>query len=131
MIAETVGSHDSDDSSKQNSSPPPDSQAANMASVFQRVLEETIGKRDDQASTALREAMLAVARSHQGECLELDPIVIELVTATIAPELRQALNGSAIWDEMVACISKSVFTDPQARERLNTLWAQLQEPGRE
>jgi hypothetical protein len=136
MIAESAGSHDSDDSFARDTPGSPDlgaadEKAAKMVALFRRVLEETVGQHDDQAFAEVRQRMVEVARAHRGKSLELVPMVIELTKAALSPELRRALIDPAIYDEMAASISKSIFSDPQAQVRLNALWASLQEAAHE
>ena len=85
MIAETAHSHESDDPRKQDADGRLDPKAAEVVDLFQRVLDETIGKNDDRVMVGLRQRMATVARAHQGKSLDLDPIAIELTKAASIP----------------------------------------------
>lgn len=73
-------------------------------------------------------AVREVAQKHRGEPLTLDPIVIALVRTLVvrwfSPAARDAKTQRA-WNAIADQIAASLYDDPVARDRLQTLWTRL------
>lgn len=72
-------------------------------------------------------ALLEVAKRYPGEPLSLDPIAIELVSASLKVQIPAIAGREALSRRMHAWVASSLLDDPAARQRLAELWARLGE----
>jgi hypothetical protein len=73
------------------------------------------------------EDLLAVARRRRGEPFACDPIGIELVQTVLDRPFRAMVAGDEQWRTMTAQIAQTLCDDPDAHDRLSTLWRRLGE----
>jgi hypothetical protein len=107
-----------------------------------------IDSADGEIAPNIRAALADVARRFRGAALSLTPVVVEVVEAVLRElyaEGRKALrrdgtepsgassSGAAAvpstesWHKMSMSIAQSLYDDPSAHERLQSLWAHLSE----
>jgi hypothetical protein len=72
-------------------------------------------------------ALLEVAKRYPGEPLSLDPIAIELVSASLKVQMPAIAGREALSRRMYSWVASSLLDDPAARQRLAELWARLGE----
>lgn len=102
-------------------------QGAELSSLLERVLSRTTDGAAAEAElttlewTALRE----VAQRYSGQSLELEPVGLALVRAILTTSFPQRMMAETTFEQMTAEIAATLFDDPWARKRLETLWARL------
>lgn len=105
--------------------------AALSGELLERVIQETLASGAEEACADFWPGLLEVARRFPGEKLVVDPVLIALVKSILGPQFQRALRDGAAWDEIASCIATTLFEDATARDRVNSLWARLQEVTRE
>jgi hypothetical protein len=73
------------------------------------------------------EAFRAVARVHPGEPFTLEPICVELVRTALGRHFDPDILGPALLAVMTKKIAETLFDDPVAHGRLESLWRHLSE----
>ncbi len=76
----------------------------------------------------LRKVLANVAELHHGQLLELDPVVVDLVHATLASQFPLFGSQQRNWRAVSEKIARVLWDDPTARERLQKLWNELSVP---
>jgi len=97
--------------------------------LLNRVIDQTTTAGNFDKAGELRQRLLEVAQRHPQVPLSLDPIVVELVRAALAEKFPGSTRGAETWDDMITSVARTLFEDSSARDRLNSLWAQLSEVG--
>jgi hypothetical protein len=97
------------------------------AELMQQVLEETAAVAGARRSLAPDEwdALLAVARRHAGQPLELSPIAQELVQALLASRFRGLMRDPEVWSRATLRIAETLWEDPPSRARFQAFWERL------
>jgi len=95
--------------------------------VLERVLEwaEATLRSDDPLEVADIEAVRQVARRHPGAGLVLDPVVVELVRAMLQAQFHAHPDWFPVWESASVVIGRTLFEDPESRQRLEVLWDRL------
>jgi hypothetical protein len=101
--------------------------AALSGELLERVIQETLASGAEIACADFWPGLLEVARRFLGEKLVVDPVLIALVKAILGPQFQRGLRDGAAWDEIARCIATTLFEDAVARDRVNALWARIQE----
>jgi hypothetical protein len=88
-----------------------------------------------QTAAALNERSLAslvdlpkfreIARRHPSDTLSLDPILVELIAATLETHLSKVCRTDAMRMRIAQEIARPLFENPVSRGRLELLWSQL------
>jgi hypothetical protein len=96
-------------------------------------LEQVIRQTADQLGQAgpadpeLWQALCSAARELPAGPLTLEPVAVTLVQAVLARELQVLARRQALLMYTARAVAEAILTDPQARQRLATLWERLQE----
>lgn len=80
-----------------------------------------------ELSAAVRAALVEVARRYAGQPLTLDPAGIALVEALLSAEFAIFAERPPLLARTARAVAQSLLNDPEARLRLEHLWAQLGE----
>jgi hypothetical protein len=123
-----------EDRQRRNEHPPLPTRAGRGDSLPRHILEEvlrvTASALDSGTTTPIPEGELQelqdLARNYAGRPLELDPILIKLVSVMIVRHFPSALAEDEV-SPMARWIAESLFEDPIARERAERLWKRLSE----
>lgn len=103
-----------------------ESPADEETSLLAEVLRQTEqGSRDrDTADRAVWGRLLAVAERHPGEPFVLEPVLVEMVDASLEPHFGADIAPGA---RRVLCrrIAQTLFDDPASHERLEALWTRI------
>lgn len=104
--------------------------AASQA-LLELVLQQTMVAyaRSEGAPASAREALRAVAQRFAGSSLTFEPCLLALVEAVLREPFAGWAPAGADWDALCRRVAQTMYDDPTARARLESLWAQLQEPG--
>jgi hypothetical protein len=98
--------------------------------ILEEVLRVTATALESGGAAAIPDAELRelrnIAQCYAGRPLELDPILIEMVSVVIARHFPSALTADE-FAPMARWIAESLFEDPLARERAERLWKRLSE----
>jgi hypothetical protein len=70
-------------------------------------------------------AMRDVAKALGGQPFSLEPVVVELIHAVLELQFQKAGIPSATVRQMARQVATTLYDDPQARQRLETLWSRL------
>lgn len=95
--------------------------------LFDQVLEETrtafdADKRLDVAAVA---ALHEVARRHRRDCLNVDPVLLELVESILQVRFPGLWRRDTYWTTMARQVAETLFEDPSSRARLDLFWSRL------
>jgi hypothetical protein len=115
---------------------PPEGNHPQLSAIGREILS---GLLDRQGLASLRSdsppleqdqwrAVREVADKHRGEPLMLDPIVIDLVRSLVVRWFTPAARDEKMqraWNAIADQIAASLYDDPVARDRLQTLWTRL------
>lgn len=107
------------------SAPPPGS--ATTRDLLEQVLQQTAvnALADPAGNQAVREALTEVAARYENQPLALEPVVVELIHATLATQFPLYQSQQRDWRAVSASIARILWDDPQSRERLGHLWEEL------
>ncbi|OYV84499.1 MAG: hypothetical protein B7Z73_15320 [Planctomycetia bacterium 21-64-5] len=104
--------------------------AARMADgkLLDRIVEETLhtdveGNDDAEDLRLLRQVAARFPRAP----FELQPVGVEMVCALVGPQYRRLLESEEAWLAMMHAVTQTLFDDPRARQRLESLWQRLNE----
>jgi hypothetical protein len=99
--------------------------------LLELVLQQTMAAyaKTQAAPESVREALREVARRYRGESLSFEPCLVALVSAVIREPFAAWAPAGEAWDALCRRVAQTMYDDPTARARLESLWAQLQEPG--
>jgi|GEM_PF-1792262 hypothetical protein len=100
-------------------------------STSRRVLEDVM--RQTAALNAVEhgiqvselESLVEVAHRLREHEFQLDPVVIELVRATLARQLKSTGQSSEQFSAVAQRVAQTLFENPETQERLRSLWAWL------
>jgi hypothetical protein len=81
----------------------------------------------EELEPAVRAALAAVARQYAGQPLTLDPAGVALVEALLRAQFPLLATRQALLANTARTVAESLLTDPDARPRVEHLWAQLGE----
>lgn len=101
-------------------------------STSRRVLEDVLKQTaalyslDPTSDPADLEPLLEVARRYREPELSLDPILIELVRATLSRQPGKNTESDQQLKLIAERVARTLFENPDARARVNDLWVQLQ-----
>lgn len=106
---------------------PPEDPAAQA--LLELVLQQTMATYAEMRSTSaeLRASLRAVAERFPGGSLTFEPCLVALVSAAIREPFSAWVPEGPAWDALCRRVAVTMYDDPTARERLETLWKQLQE----
>lgn len=92
-------------------------------------LDRALAPEDGKAGEAgeERQLLLEVARRRRGEPFSIDPAGFELVEAVLRSCFGKLRSGPALHQAMSREVARSLCEDPVQKERLEALWARLQE----
>jgi hypothetical protein len=95
--------------------------------LLQRVLDwtEATLRSEDPLEVADVEAVRQVARRYPDAPLTLDPIVVQLVWAMLQAQFPAHPDWLPVWQGASGVIARTLFDDPIARQRLESLWGRL------
>jgi hypothetical protein len=68
-----------------------------------------------------------VAEQYAGAPLSFEPCLVALVGAAIREPFSAWVPSGPEWDALCRRVALTMYDDPTARARLESLWAQLQE----
>ena len=71
------------------------------------------------------EVLVKVARRFRGVEFQFDPVVIELVRATLARQLKDSGQSNDQFSAVTEKVARTLFDNPETQERLRSLWARL------
>lgn len=91
--------------------------------ILQTTLSLGRGGNDPLTPEELR-TLTVVAKRRGGEPLSVET-AMELVQAVLRLRFRALADSRDQWERMTRQIAETIFDDPQANERLRTLWALL------
>ncbi len=100
-------------------------------STSRRVLEDVIKQTAALNSAEQREqlanlqSLTEVARRLPGVEFQFDPVVIELVRATLARQIKNSGQSAEQFEAVVARVARTLFDNPETQERLRSLWSRL------
>lgn len=96
--------------------------------LLDRIVEQTMHAEIDRDSDAedLRLLKQVAARFPQAP-FELQPVGVEMVCALVGPQYRPLLESEEAWLAMMHAVAQTLFDDPNARRRLESLWRRLNE----
>ena len=100
-------------------------------STSRRVLEDVLKQTAalyslEQASDPQDlEPLLEVARQHPGAEFQLDPVLIDLVRATLRRQLKQTGSSEEQLNTIADRVARTLFEHPETHARLNALWIRL------
>ncbi len=99
--------------------------------LLELVLQQTMAAyaRTQGAPASVRDALRGVAERFPGAPLTFEPCLVALVEAAIREPFAGWVPPGADWDALCRRVAQTMHDDPTARARLESLWAQLQEPG--
>lgn len=96
--------------------------------LLDRIVEETMQADVDPASDAEDLRLLRqVADRFPQAPFELQPVCVEMVCALVGPHYRPLLESEEAWLAMMHAVAQTLFDDPNARRRLESLWRRLNE----
>lgn len=102
---------------------PPHVQADEEKSLLDEVLRQTEQSADerDTADRAVWGRLLEVAQRHSGEPFGLEPVLVEMVDASLQSQFGTEIDPET---RRSVCrrIAQTLFDDPTSRERLELLW---------
>ena len=103
---------------------------ATQKRLLEQVLRQTaLASMSEEAMDAQHlESLRGVAKRLQGQPFTLQPVAVELVHATLQPQFEMLSSSPRDWKVISARIAETLFDDPLARKRLESLWRQLSEP---
>jgi hypothetical protein len=81
----------------------------------------------EELEPAVRAALAAVAREYAGQPLRLDTAGVALVEALLRAQLPVLAARPTLLAHTARAVAESLLTDPDARPRVEHLWAQLGE----
>ena len=96
-----------------------------------RVLEEVLQRTavqntvDQSLQLAEMEVLVEVAQRFRGVPFQLDPVVIELVKATLARQLKNTGQTEQSLAAVSERVARTLFENPESHERLRLLWERL------
>lgn len=104
-----------------------EAELATDAELFEQVLNETLLAADanEPMDGAELQLLLQVARQHLRQTLSLDPVVIELVQSIVGYRFGRRLGQEQDMEPMSRRIAETLWEDPNAHGRLESLWARL------
>jgi hypothetical protein len=97
------------------------------------MLDDVVAQTSEQLAApedlepGVREALVAVARQHAGQPLTLDPAGVALVEALLRAQFPIFAARQALLAQTARAVAESLLADPDARPRVELLWAQLGE----
>ena len=100
-------------------------------STSRRVLEDVIKQTAALNSAEQREqlanlqSLTEVARRLPGVEFQFDPVVIELVRATLSRQMKNSGQSAEQFEAVVARVARTLFDNPETQERLRSLWSRL------
>lgn len=101
----------------------PHAPADDEKSLLDQVLRQTEQSADerDTADRAVWGRLLGVAERHSGEPFGLEPVLVEMVDASLESQFGTGIDPET---RRAACrrIAQTLFDDPTSRERLELLW---------
>lgn len=113
------------------SQPQPDDDFARRlddGKLLDRIVEETMHAEVDRSSDADDLLLLRdVAARFPRAPFELDPVCVEMVCALVGPHYRPLLESEEAWLAMMHAVAQTLFDDPNAHRRLESLWRRLNE----
>ena len=112
-----------------------DQQIANESSaelppdMLREVVAETSARlaTPEQLDPALRAALLEVARRFAGQPMTVDPAGTALLEAVLRIQLPVLAERQGLLNRTARVVATSLLADPQARLRVEHLWATLAE----
>jgi hypothetical protein len=94
--------------------------------LLDRIVEQTLqaeAERDRDAED-LRLLRQVADRFPQAP-FELQPVCVEMVCALVGPHYRPLLESEEAWLAMMHAVAQTLFDDPSARRRLESLWRRV------
>lgn len=106
---------------------PPEDPAAQA--LLELVLQQTMATYAEMrsASVELRSGLKSVAEQYPGGSLSFEPCLVALVSAAIREPFSAWVPEGPAWDALCRRVALTMYDDPTSRERLESLWKQLQE----
>ena len=100
-------------------------------STSRRVLEDVFKQTaalyslEQGSDPADLEPLLEVARRLRGIPFQLEPVLVELVRATLRRQLKVAWQSDEQLAAVADRVARSLYENPETQERLNALWERL------
>ena len=107
------------------SAPPPGS--GTVKDLLEQVLQQTAvnSLADPKSNEAVRKALTDVALQHRDRPLDFEPVVVDLVHATLANQFPMYHSAQRDWRAVSIRIARVLWDDPVSQERLRQLWEEL------
>ncbi len=99
--------------------------------LLELVLQQTMAAyaETQHAPESVRDALRSVASRFHGELLSFEPCLVALVEAVIREPFAGWVPQGPPWEALCRRVAQTMYDDPTARARLESLWRQLQEQG--
>jgi hypothetical protein len=100
-------------------------------STSRRVLEDVLKRTaalntvEQQINAQELEALVEVAHRFPGMEFQFDPVVIELVRATLGRQVKPAGQTNEQFAAVAERVARTLFDNPETQERLRSLWIRL------
>jgi hypothetical protein len=94
-------------------------------SLLRQVLDETIAESAEPLAPAELEALRDVARRHQRDAFEIEPVGVALVESILTLRVPEYQTAEKKWRDMSRQIAEILFDSPAAVARLERLWNRL------
>lgn len=95
--------------------------------VFEAVLQQTVALDASEQGISIAEwkVLVKVARRLRGMEFQFDPVVIELVRATLSSQLKNSGQSAEQFAAVAERVARTLYENPESQERLRSLWARL------
>ena len=94
-------------------------------SLLRQVLDETIAESVEPLAPAELESLRDVARRHQRDAFEIEPVGVALVESILTLRVPEYETTEEKWQDMSQQIAAAFFESPAAHARLQRLWNRL------
>ncbi len=100
-------------------------------STSRRVLEDVLKQTaalyslEQGSDPADLEPLREVARRLRGAAFSLEPVLVEMVRATLRRQLKPAWESEEQLAAVADRVARTLFENPETHARLNTLWDRL------
>ena len=93
--------------------------------MMEEVLKRTLSESANSLDPAEREALRTVVLRHRDEAFEIDPVAVDLVEVLLKLEFKNSISSPEVWRRMCYEVAKTLFDDPVARQRMQSIWTAL------